>query len=97
MILLTFNIISIEAETKKGFEISDEERLKITESNTRAILRILDLHDLKASFFIEISIAEKLQQLLKAISVQGHEIAFYYQDGSLEYLEEVKKKHSGFS
>lgn len=96
MILLTFNIISIEAETKKGFEISDEERLKITESNTRAILRILDLHDLKASFFIEISIAEKLQQLLKAISVQGHEIAFYYQKGSLEYVEEVKKNTQDF-
>ncbi|WP_435523606.1 polysaccharide deacetylase family protein [Chryseobacterium indoltheticum] len=74
--MLTFNIVNFEAGTKNSFVISDDERLKITESNTKAILRILDLHDIKASFFVEISIAEKLQNLLKAISAQGHEIAF---------------------
>ncbi len=90
MILLTFNIISIEAETQKGFEISNEERLQITQSNTRAILRILEIHDIKASFFVEISIIEKLKDLLKAISAQGHEIAFYHQNSSLERVELVK-------
>ncbi len=91
MVLLTFNIVSIEAECKNGVEISGEERLKITIENTKAILRILDIHDTKASFFVEISIAEKLQNLLKAISSQGHEIAFYNKNSSLQEIENAKK------
>lgn len=91
MILLTFNIVNIEAEAKKSLQISDEERLKVTEGNTKAILRILDIYDIKASFFVEISIAEKLQNLIKAISSKGHEIAFYNLNSDLQDIEEVKK------
>jgi hypothetical protein len=91
MVLLTFNIMNIEAEPKNGAQITDEERLKITEDNTKAILRILDIHDIKASFFIEISIAEKLQNLIKAISSKGHEIAFYNKGSNLEEIENTKK------
>ncbi len=91
MILLTFNILNIEAEAKNSSEISDVERLKIAEDNTKAILRILDIHDIKASFFVEISIAEKLQNLLKAISSKGHEIAFYNKNSNLHEIENVKK------
>lgn len=91
MILFTFNIINIEADCKNSREISDEERLKISEDNTKAILRILDIHDVKASFFIEISIAGKLQNLIKAISYKGHEIAFYNKKSSLQEIEEAKK------
>lgn len=91
MILLTFNILNIEAEAKNSLIFSDEERLKITEDNTKAVLRILDIHDIKASFFIEISIAEKLQNLIKAISSKGHEIAFYNLNSDLQKIEEVKK------
>ncbi|KPE52297.1 polysaccharide deacetylase family protein [Chryseobacterium indologenes] len=91
MILLTFNILNIEAEAKKEAQISDEERLKITEDNTKALLRILDIHDVKASFFVEISIAEKLKNLIKAISSQGHEIAFYNKSSSLKEIEDAKK------
>jgi peptidoglycan/xylan/chitin deacetylase (PgdA/CDA1 family) len=50
MILFTFNILNIEADCKKQQSVSDEERLKISEDNTKAILRILDIHDVKASF-----------------------------------------------
>lgn len=95
MILLTFNIMNIEAETRNGVQISDEESLKITEGNTRAILRILNLHDIKASFFIEISIVEKLQDLIKAISSKGHEIAFYNKNSGLPDIEEAKKNIQG--
>jgi hypothetical protein len=91
MILLTFNILNIEAEAKNSSEISDVERLKIAEDNTKAILRILDIHDIKASFFVEVSIAEKLQNLLKAISSKGHEIAFYNKNSNLHEIENVKK------
>ncbi len=91
MILLTFNILNMEAPAKKEAQISDDERLKITEDNTKALLRILDIHDVKASFFVEISIAEKLKNLIKAISSQGHEIAFYNRRSNLQEIEEVKK------
>lgn len=96
MILLTFNIINIEAETKNSIQISDEERLIITENNTKAILRILDIHDIKASFFVEISLTEKLQNLIKAISGRGHEIAFYNKNSELHKIEEAKKNVQDF-
>jgi hypothetical protein len=91
MVLFTFNIVNIEAETKNGVQISDEERLKISEDNTKAILRILDIHDVKASFFVEISLAQKLQNLIKAISSKGHEIAFYNKNSSLQEIDDAKK------
>ncbi len=91
MVLFTFNIVNIEAEVKKGASVSDEERITITENNSKAILRILDIHDVKASFFIEISIAEKLLNLIKAISFKGHEIAFYNKNSTLQEIEETKK------
>lgn len=91
MVLLTFNITKMEAEAKNGLQISDEERLKITENNTKAILRILDIHDIKSSFFVEVSLTGKLQNLIKAISSKGHEIAFYNKDSSPEEIENAKK------
>lgn len=90
MVLLTFNIVNIEATCKNGAKISDDERLKISIDNTKAILRILDKQDVKATFFIEITLAEKLQNLLKAISSQGHEIAFYNQNSNSEEIENAK-------
>jgi hypothetical protein len=91
MILLTFNIVNIDANAKNSVQISDDERLKITEDNTKAILRILDIHDIKASFFIEISLVQKLQNIIKAISSKGHEIAFYNKNSSLQEIEDAKK------
>ncbi|WES97981.1 polysaccharide deacetylase family protein [Chryseobacterium arthrosphaerae] len=91
MILLTFNIVNIEAEVKNGFQVTDDERLKIAEDNTRAILRVLDIHDIKASFFVEVSLAEKLQNLIKAISTKGHEIAFYNKGSKPDEIENAKK------
>ncbi|MDR6544864.1 polysaccharide deacetylase family protein [Chryseobacterium rhizosphaerae] len=92
MILLTFNMVNIDADPKEGFQITDEERLKITEDNTKAILRILDIHDIKASFFVEVSLSGKLQNLIKAISSKGHEIAFYNKDSNLTEIENAKKE-----
>ncbi|WP_419868146.1 polysaccharide deacetylase family protein [Chryseobacterium sp. CT-SW4] len=91
MVLLTFNIVNSTAEVKNHAHISLEERLKITEENIKAVLRILDLHDIKATFFIELSIVEKLQNLIKAISGRGHEIAFYNQNTGIPEIERIKK------
>lgn len=96
MILLTFNIVNSTAECKNSAGISLQKRLKITEENTKVILNILDQHDTKASFFIEVSIVEKLQNLIKAISAQGHEIAFYNEDSTLDKIDQVKKNSQDF-
>ncbi|MEG0926009.1 polysaccharide deacetylase family protein [Chryseobacterium sp.] len=96
MILLTFNITNIEAEAKVGSQITSDERLKIIEENTKAILRILDVHDTKASFFVEVSLTEKLKNLIKAISSKGHEIAFYNRDSNLAEIENAKKNIQEF-
>ncbi|WP_228437558.1 polysaccharide deacetylase [Chryseobacterium sp. 7] len=81
----------MEAEVKNGSQITADERLKITENNTKAILRILDIHDVKSSFFVEISLIEKLHNLIKAISSKGHEIAFYNKGSNPEEIENAKK------
>ncbi|MDF2551229.1 MAG: polysaccharide deacetylase [Chryseobacterium sp.] len=91
MILLTFNILNIESGTKNGSQITNDERLEITIANAKSVLRILDIHEVKASFFVEISIVEKIKNLIKAISAQGHEIAFYNKNSSALQIEEAKK------
>lgn len=96
MVLLTFNIVNIEAEMKTGSGISDKQRLQITIDNTKAILRILDIHDIKATFFVEVSLVNKLQNLIKAISSQRHEIAFYHKNSTLQEIEEAKKSIQDF-
>jgi hypothetical protein len=67
------------------------ERLKITESNVRSVLRILDIHEIRSSFFVEISLAENLLDLLKIISAQGHEVAFYNKNSTPAEIENTKK------
>lgn len=96
MILLTFNLINIDSETNKEDQISTDERLAITEANAKSVLRILDIHEIKVSFFIEISLVEKLKSLIKAISAQGHEIAFYNKNSSASQIEEAKKSAEDF-
>ncbi len=91
MILLTFNFVLIEAELKNNQQLTTEKRLEIVQENTRSILRILDHHNVKASFFIEVSLAEKSENLIKAISAYGHEIAFYNKDSEFEKIDEVKQ------
>lgn len=91
MILLTFNIIPVVAKTKGNVFLDDYERLKILEANVKSLLIILDIHETKVTFFIEISIVEKLLNLIKAISSQGHEVAFYNIDSTQQSIEDVKK------
>ncbi|WP_228410896.1 polysaccharide deacetylase family protein [Chryseobacterium taklimakanense] len=65
MILLTFNILNNSGIFQNGRGLSDTELLEITHRNTFSILRTLENHDVKSTFFIDISIAEKSTELLK--------------------------------
>lgn len=96
MILLTFNLINNESDLKNGKQISEIERTEITIQNANSILRILELHDIKATFFIEIFLLEKLKSLLKKIVSKGHEVSFYNQNSTLKEIEEAKYSTENF-
>lgn len=96
MILLTFNIINNKSDFKDNYRITDDEILKITENNVSQILRVLEKHHILASFFIEISITEKLKPLIKKIVSQGHEISLYNADSDIKQIESAKKATEDF-
>ena len=91
MILLTFNISIPENNKKIKNKFSDNELKTSIENNIKIILRLLDLHGFLATFFVEISIANQLQKLLKSISLSGHEIALYNVDCDVEMIEKTKQ------
>ena len=96
MILLTFNIINHHRKFRKNELMSDDEILKITENHVSSILRILENHHVLASFFIEISLVEKVKPLIKKIVSKGHEIAFYNDNSEISEIETVKRNTKDF-
>ena len=96
MILLTFNIINHHRKFRKNQLMSDDEILKITENNASSILRILENHHVLASFFIEISLVEKVKPLIKKIVSKGHEIALYNDNSEISEIETVKRNTEDF-
>ncbi len=91
MILLTFNISISEKTRRSNKKFSETELISSIEENTKIILLLLELHEYKATFFVEISIAEKLQKLLKSLSLSGHEIALYNVNSEAESLAQAKR------
>ena len=96
MILLTFNIINHHRKFRKNQLMSDDEILKITENNASSILRILENHHVLVSFFIEISLVEKVKPLIKKIVSKGHEIALYNDNSEISEIETVKRNTEDF-
>lgn len=91
MILLTFNILNNHSKSKNNRNFSAEELLEITEINSRSILRILENHNIKSTFFIDVSIAEQLDELIKKIISKGHEISLYNAGSNVIEIDRVKK------
>ncbi|WP_226064967.1 polysaccharide deacetylase family protein [Kaistella polysaccharea] len=92
MILLTFNIISEDFTYKKKEGINSADQLALTLTTTKAILRSLEQYEVLATFFIEISLLSQIENLLKQIRNEGHEIAFFHQNSSLDEIEIAKKR-----
>lgn len=91
MILLTFNIINNRSSFKGNFQLKDEELTSITESNVASALRILEQHNILATFFVEVSLTAKLQILIRKIVGLGHEIALFNENSSRQELEYSKQ------
>ena len=96
MILLTFNIINNKSDFKDHYRIDDDEITKITVDNVSSILRILENHHVLASFFIEISLVDKVKPLIKKIVSKGHEIALYNDNSEISEIETVKRNTEDF-
>ncbi len=91
MILLTFNIINNRSDFKGNFNAKEDEIISVTVRNVASILRILEQHNILATFFVEISLVEKIKALIKKIVGLGHEISFYNYTSSIKDLEYSKQ------
>lgn len=91
MVLLTFNISLAEKIREINQNFSQPQLLLSIENKTRIISLLLESHGYKATFFVEISIAEALQKLLKSLSVSGHEIALYNVNSDAEAVSKTKQ------
>ena len=91
MILLTFNILNNRGDFKKKHFLDDAEILKITVDHTSAILRILENHDIKATFFVAVQLVDKTLTLIKKIVGKGHEISLYNDGSTLPQIENAKR------
>ena len=99
MVLLTFNIIAPEISVSYQKIVPEEELLKITTEGTQKILEILEKYQVHTTFFVEISLVEKLPELLKSITKKGHELGllnkYSYQkeiETAKDFLEELTGK-----
>ena len=99
MVLLTFNIIAPEIPVSYQKIVAEEELLKITTDGTQKILEILEKYQVHTTFFVEISLVEKLPELLKTIAKKGHELGllnkYSYQkeiETAKDFLEELTGK-----
>ena len=91
MILLTFNISIPENNTQIKNKYNDNELVLSIEKNTEIILQLLEIHGFLATFFVEVSIANRLEKLLKTISLSGHEIALYNVNSDIETITKTKE------
>lgn len=99
MVLLTFNIIAPEIPVSYQKIVTEEELLKITTDGTQKILEILEKYQVHTTFFVEISLVEKLPELLKSIAKKDHELGllnkYSYQkeiETAKDFLEELTGK-----
>lgn len=90
MILLTFNVLNHGSNLKKGNTLDAAQLLNITEENVQAVLRILENHNIRCTFFMEVSLINPLRELAKKIISKGHEVSFYNHNTTIQEIEKVK-------
>lgn len=90
MILLSFNVINPEITEKYKNLVSEEELLKITSEGTYKILEILEKYLLQTTFFVEVSLVEKIPELLKTIVKKGHEVALLNKNSTKSEIQTAK-------
>ncbi|HEX8377295.1 MAG TPA: polysaccharide deacetylase family protein [Pedobacter sp.] len=102
MILLSFDVEEFDMPVEYGKQISFNEQIAISSRGTEIILRLLNNHQVKATFFCTANFALTKPSLIKRIVDEGHEVAShgYYHSkfeiadllNSKKVLEEITEK-----
>lgn len=93
MILLSFDIEEFDMPFEYGKEISFEDQIAISKEGTNQILKILDKHQVKATFFSTVVFAQNAPELIRRIVEGGHELAshgYYHSDFETAHLASSK-------
>ena len=91
MVLLSFNVIAPEVPIKEKHLVSEEELIKITFNGTKKIIDVLEKHFVFCTFFVEVSLVEKMPELLQLITKKGHELGILNQHSTEEEIVSAKK------
>ena len=91
MVLLSFNVIAPEVPIKDKHLVSEEELIKITFNGTKKIIDVLEKHFVFCTFFVEVSLVEKMPELLQLITKKGHELGILNQHSTEEEIVSAKK------
>ncbi|MBP6127220.1 polysaccharide deacetylase family protein [Flavobacterium sp.] len=93
MILLSFDIEEFDMPFEYGKDISLENQIAVSEKGTEIILKLLQKHQIKATFFSTVVFAEKVPHLIKRIINEGHELAshtYYHSNFEVDHLKQSK-------
>lgn len=88
MILLTINILRSDYFDKN---LSEETIDNVIQSDIKSVLRILEIYNIKCTFFCETQLLQKFQALLKLIVQKGHELSIFNLNTELSDFTQLKK------
>lgn len=94
MILLSFDIEEFDMPFEYGREISFEEQIDLSRKGTEKIIKLLDKHHIKATFYVTANFAIHAPDIVKEIISHNHEIAshgFYHSQFESKHLKESKE------
>lgn len=91
MILLTFNIACSDQPFLVQKSTTETDWLPALEDKAESIMLLLEMHEYKATFFIEVGIADQLHKLIRNIAFAGHEIALYNVNSTAAAIELTKR------
>lgn len=89
--LLSFDIEEFDLPQEYGCQLSFDRQIEISVEGTRAILDILNRHNVKATFFCTANFAKQAPNLIKEIASSGHEIASHGYYHSSFGVDDYKK------
>ncbi|MFZ4863269.1 polysaccharide deacetylase family protein [Sphingobacterium sp. Mn56C] len=82
---LTFDVEEFDFPTERGLEIAFEKQLSVSTEGLEGLLRMLEKHQAKATFYVTANYAQHKVSIVRRILSLGHEIAshdFYHAPGS---------------
>lgn len=88
MILLTINILRSDYFDKN---LSEETIDNVIQSDIKSVLRILEIYNIKCTFFCETQLLQKFQTILKVIVQKGHELSIFNLNTGLFEFTQLKK------